>query len=112
MAEYIQQALEESEIFNIDLNDFKKSIQEFAYNNSLSVFHYLAKEIKERSKVRDYISGESFVKGFLTAYLGLSPYYGVLTEVERNKGFVDILLKTAPNITDTITEGLIELIYS
>ncbi len=111
MAEYIQQALEESEIFDIDLSAFKYTINEFAYDGSLNVFHYLANEIKERSKVRDYISGESFVKGFFTAYLGLSPYYGVLTEQERNKGFVDIYLKKAPNIEDEIIEGLVELKY-
>lgn len=111
MAEYIQQALEENKIFDIDLNAFKKTLQEFAYDSSLNVFHYLANEIEARSKVRDYTSGESFVKGFFTAYLGLSPYYGVLTEQERNKGFVDILLKKAPNIEDDIVEGLIELKY-
>ncbi|SHO81726.1 hypothetical protein MNB_SV-15-1272 [hydrothermal vent metagenome] len=111
MGEYIQTALEESDIFDIDLSKFKKSMQEFAYDGSLNVFTYLANEIKERSKVRDYTSGESFVKGFLIAYLGLSPYYGVLSEVERNKGFVDILLKKAPNIDDDIFEGLIELKY-
>jgi hypothetical protein len=77
----------------------------------LNVFHYLADEIKERSKVRDFTTGESFIKGFLIAYLGLSPYYGVLTEEERDKGFVDILLKKAPNIDDDIFEGLIELKY-
>ncbi|RLA70337.1 MAG: hypothetical protein DRG30_09330, partial [Epsilonproteobacteria bacterium] len=33
------------------------------------------------------------------------------TESERNKGFVDIYLKTAPNIEDDIFEGLIELKY-
>ncbi len=111
MAEYIQQALEESEIFDIDLDAFKETLNAFAYDGSLHVFHYLANEIKERSRVRDYISGESFVKGFLTAYLGLSPYYGVLTEQERNKGFADIHLKRAPNIEDEIIEGVIELKY-
>lgn len=111
MGEYIQKALEESEIFDIDLAEFKSSINEFAYDGSLNVFHYLADEIKERSKVRDFTTGESFIKGFLIAYLGLSPYYGVLTEEERNKGFVDIYLKKAPNIGDDIVEGLIELKY-
>jgi len=111
MGEYIQKALEESEIFDIDLAEFKSSINEYAYDGSLNVFHYLADEIKERSKVRDFTTGESFIKGFLIAYLGLSPYYGVLTEEERNKGFVDIYLKKAPNIDDDIVEGLIELKY-
>ena len=111
MGEYIQKALEENQIFDIDLAKFKKTIQEFAYDGSLNVFYYLANEIKERSKVRDFTTGESFIKGFLIAYLGLSPYYGVITEEERYKGFVDIYLKKAPNIDDDIFEGLIELKY-
>jgi len=111
MAEYIQKALEESKIFDINLNEFKKRIQMFAYDGSLEVFYYLANEIKERSKVRDYISGESFIKGFFRAFLGLSPFYAVLTEHERNKGFVDIYLRKAINIEDDIYEGLIELKY-
>jgi hypothetical protein len=111
MAEYIQKAFNESKIFDINLNEFKDTIADFAYDSSLGVFHYLANEIKERSKVRDYITGENFVKGFFVAYLGLSPYYAVLTEEERNKGFVDIYLKKAPNVEDDITEGLIELKY-
>ena len=111
MAEYIQQALKESEIFAIDLNAFQNTIQEFAYDNSLNVFTFIANEIEKNSKVRDYIEGENFVKGFLIAYLSLSPFYAVLTEVERNKGFVDILLRKAPNIEDDITEGMIELKY-
>jgi len=111
MAEYIQQALKESEIFKIDLNAFQNTIQEFAYDNSLNVFTFIANEIEKNSKVRDYIEGENFIKGFLVAYLSLSPFYAVLTEVERNKGFVDILLRKAPNIEDDITEGMIELKY-
>ena len=111
MAEYIQQALKEEEIFKIDLNAFQNTIQEFAYDGSLNIFKFLSNEIEKNSKVRDYIDGENFIKGFLIAYLSLSPFYAVLTEVERNKGFVDILLRKAPNIEDNIAEGIIELKY-
>ena len=111
MAEYIKEALKESEIFRINLNDFQNTIQEFAYDNSLELFHFLANEIEKNSKVRDYIDGENFIKGFFVAYLSLSPFYAVLTEEESNKGFIDILLRKAPNIEDDIVEGLIELKY-
>ncbi len=111
MAEYIQQALKENDIFKIDLNAFQNTIQEFAYDSSLNVFKFISNEIEKNSKVRDYIDGENFIKGFLVAYLSLSPFYAVLTEVERNKGFVDILLRKAPNIEDDIVEGMIELKY-
>ena len=77
----------------------------------MNIFKFLSNEIEKNSKVRDYIEGENFIKGFLIAYLSLSPFYAVLTEVERNKGFVDILLRKAPNIEDDIAEGVIELKY-
>ena len=77
----------------------------------MNIFKFISNEIEKNSKVRDYIEGENFIKGFLVAYLSLSPFYAVLTEVERNKGFVDILLRKAPNIEDDITEGMIELKY-
>ena len=111
MAEYIQIALKESDIFDIDLNEFKKTIRDFAYDKSLEIFEYLAKEIEKRSKVRDFTDGENLIKGFFMAYFSLSPFYAVETEVERNKGFVDILLTKAPNIEDEITTGLIEFKY-
>ena len=111
MAEYIQIALKESDIFDIDLNEFKMTIRDFAYDNSLEVFKYLAREIDKNSKVRDFTDGENLIKGFFMAYLSLSPFYAVATEVERNKGFVDILLTKAPNIEDEIPTGLIELKY-
>jgi hypothetical protein len=39
------------------------------------------------------------------------PYYAVLTEYERNKGFIDIYLSKAPNVRDNIPNILIELKY-
>jgi len=111
MAEYIQKALKESEVFDIRVEELRDKIIEFAYNNSLEVFEYLAKEIDINSQVRDYIDGENFIKGFFVAYFSLSPIYAVLTEVERNKGFVDIVLTKAPNIEDEIVTGVIELKY-
>jgi len=111
MAEYVQKALKESKIFDIKLYEFQETIQEFAYDRSLNVFKYLSTKIKEKSKIRDYIEGENFIKGFLIAYLSLSPFYSVLSEEERNKGFIDIYLKKAPNIEDDILEAIIELKY-
>lgn len=111
MAEYIEKALTESHLFTMNLNTFQNRLQEFAYDHSLALFTYLAKEIEHNSKVRDYIDGENFIKGFFIAYLSLSPFYAVLSEVERNKGFIDIVLQKAPNIQDVIAEGVIELKY-
>jgi hypothetical protein len=111
MAEYIQKAYSETKLLDIQVDGFKKTLNSFAYHNKLDMFHFLSNEINKNSSIRDYIQGESFTKGFFSAYLTLSPYFITLTEVERNKGFVDIYLKKSPNIKDDINEALIELKY-
>ncbi len=111
MAEYLQDALEEAKVFNIDLSRLQDLIYDLAFDGSLELFHYLADKIKEQTSIRDYIQGESLIKGLFIAYLNFSPFYAVLTEKERNKGYVDILLQKAPNITDELTEYVIELTY-
>ena len=49
--------------------------------------------IKENTGIRDYIYKEQSVKSMYMAYLSLSPYYIIKSELELNKGFVDILIK-------------------
>ena len=45
------------------------------------------------STVRDYLAGEKVIQGFLLAYLNLTDYFLPGTEMEVNKGFVDIFLE-------------------
>jgi hypothetical protein len=49
--------------------------------------------IKENTGIRDYIYKEQSVKSMYMTYLSLSPYYIIKSELELNKGFVDILIK-------------------
>ena len=49
--------------------------------------------IKENTGIRDYIHKEQSVKSMYMAYLSLTPYYVVKSELELNKGFADILIK-------------------
>jgi len=80
-------------IFELKTSELNQTLKEFALNGSLDVFKYLAKKIKENTGIRDYIYKEQSVKSMYMAYLSLSPYYVVKSELELNKGFADILIK-------------------
>jgi len=109
VGEFVQKAIEGNGLLHIGLDEFNLQVRELAFFRKLTVFGYLAQQIGEHSKIRDYISGESFVKGFLAAYFSLNPYYEVSTEKESGKGFVDIYLH--PITPDVPYPAAIELKY-
>jgi hypothetical protein len=109
LGEFLQRALEENVVLDIRLNIFSEHVRQLASRGKLDVFHYLSERLKENSKIRDYISGESFIKGFLAAYFSLNPYYEVSTELESGKGYVDIYLN--PVTPDVPYPVAIELKY-
>lgn len=108
VADFIYSAFRDID-FNLPLRNFNNYLLDFAYDKNLQVFHYLNEIEKEQSVIRDYIDGEGFIKGFLTAYLSLNPYYEVKTEFEVTKGFVDILLN--PSKDEIIYGAVIEIKY-
>ncbi|MCK4441528.1 MAG: PD-(D/E)XK nuclease domain-containing protein, partial [Sulfurovaceae bacterium] len=84
-------------------------IADFATDKKLDAFHFLNDEIKKNSSIRDYISKEAHVKASLITYLCQNAYYEVKSEVEANKGYIDILMNPA---RDEIDYGaIIELKY-
>ena len=108
MAGFIESAYKDID-FNLRLQHFNNHLINFGYEKDLEVFRYLNEQVKLQSNIRDYIDGETFMKGFLIAYLSLNPYYEVKTEEEVTRGFVDILLNP---ISDEIPYGgVIELKY-
>ncbi len=108
VADFISSAFEDIE-FNFKINTFNRKIFEFANTKNLELFTYLNEQVKAQSVVRDYIQGESFLKGFLVAYFSLNNLYEVYTEKELNKGFADITLNP---ISDEVPYGaIIELKY-
>lgn len=109
VGEFVQKAIEENGLLQVGLDEFNLQVRELAFFKKLTVFDYLARQIGEHSKIRDYISGESFIKGFLAAYFSLNPYYEVSTEKESGKGFIDIYLN--PITPDVPFPAAIELKY-
>jgi len=91
--DFLRATLAVENIFELKISQLNKTFKEFALEGSLEIFKYLALMIKENTGIRDYIYKEQSVKSMYMAYLSLSPYYVVKSELELNKGFADILIK-------------------
>ena len=62
--------------------------------------------------IRDYISGEKVIQGFLAAYLSVSDHYVFRSEAELGKGHADICLEPLVARYPNLQRGyLIELKY-
>ncbi len=111
---YIKDGYEDANIFKINLHKYSNLMTDMAYDgNWKEVFEFLSKAVKEQSQIRDYIKGESMIKGFLLAYLNLTNNYIITSEKELNKGNADLWLE--PMITTSAHANfsyLIELKYN
>ena len=111
VAEFLKNSLEITNTFKIDTEEFTSLLIDLAYKNSLEVFNYFAKEIKNNSSIRDFIDGESFIKGYLIALFNLTNAFTVISEKEENKGYVDIYLQYARDLKANVSDFIIELKY-
>jgi len=91
--DFLKDTLELEKVFKLNTDKIDEYLKSFALEGKLNIFQYLAQMIKENTGIRDYIYKEQSVKSMYMAYLSLSPYYVIKSELELNKGFVDILIK-------------------
>jgi len=91
--DFLRDTLELEKVFKLNTDKIEEYLKTFALEGSLKIFTYLAEMIKENTGIRDYIFKEQSVKSMYMAYLSLSPYYIIKSELELNKGFADILIK-------------------
>jgi len=89
----LQDALNLEKMFNLNTDKLEQYLEKFALEGELEVFTYLAQMIKENTGIRDYINKKQSIKSMYMAYLSLSPYYVIKSELELNKGFADIFIK-------------------
>lgn len=90
------------DIFKIDTVHLRSLYEQMAFFADWQpLFHYIARAVREQSRVREYIEGEAHLKGFLLAYLGLYRYYELYPEYEMNKGFADFYFKPSPAVPVT-----------
>ena len=91
--DFLKDSLEYEDIFTLKTAQLSRELKAFALEGDIEVFRYLSNEIKNATGLRDYIYNEQSVKSMLLAYLSLTPYYVIKSEIELNKGFSDIFIK-------------------
>jgi len=94
MYEYIREAYKDEGSFRIEMWALNDLLGRMAYDGEWeNFFDFLAEAIQKQTGIRDYLSAEKVIQGFLLAYLNLSNFYITRTEKEMNKGFADIFLE-------------------
>ena len=70
---YLTEAYLQADLFEMDMSVLSTLIKGMAYRGEWElVFRFFARELERQSAIREFIDGESHVKGFLLAYLGLT----------------------------------------
>ena len=91
---YLRNAFQDVNIFRIDLWSFANLMRDMAYEGKWQpLFDFLAEEVHRQTSIRDYLSGEKVIQGFLSAYLNVTDYYLTWSEHELGKGFADLYLE-------------------
>ena len=102
-----------NEDYNIQVRDVRIAVNEMRMNGNIESFIEFLKKILEDLSNRDLIQmDEKHIKMMIITLLGVDSTYFVQSEVENNKGYVDILLKRKIQFKDvTKFQYLIELKY-
>lgn len=91
---YIRDSFYDVDVFRPDLWRLSNLLRAMAYHGEWqAVFDFLTEEIKKQTSVRDYLSGEKVIQGFLLAYLNLTNFFLLWSEKEIGGGFVDFYLE-------------------
>ncbi len=98
---YIRSAI--NAVFKINLNDLMVKFSDMKIRGHWRpFFEYLLEQLFKSASVRDFITKEAVLKGFLIAHLNLLADYDMYSEHELNKGIADVYLVptllTAPKI--------------
>lgn len=108
---YLVESYEQTGLFVTDLSQLNQLMLNMAYNGDWEpLFTYIASELKTQSRIREYIDGESHIKGFLLAYMGLTKCYQIIPEWEANKGYADFYFPPSPTVTQTLGGAKLRLI--
>ena len=97
MYSYLIEGFRKTDTFRLDFSRLGELLKAMAYRgNWRPVFDFLAAEVNAQTKVRQYIEGESLLKGFMQPYLACSKYFILYPEYELNKGYADFYFQ--PNL--------------
>ncbi|MEM7127790.1 MAG: AAA family ATPase [Chloroflexota bacterium] len=91
---YIRDALEDANHFRLDPWQLANLLSDMAYHgNWQPFFDLLADAIQKQTAVRDYLSGEKVIQGFLLAYLNVTHFFHIWSEKDMGNGFADLYLE-------------------
>ena len=110
---YIRDAYKDAELFEARIHSTEKALSDMAWEGSWQAFfQMLGQAVEEQTSIRDYLSAEKVIQGFLLAWLNLSDYFQTSSERELNKGFCDLYLEPFTAKYPAMPYGyLIELKY-
>ena len=91
---YLRDAYRDVGVFSLDLVRFDRLARRMALQGEWRpALERLSAAVAEQTGVRDYLQGEKMVQGFVAAYLSISPYFVLHTEMELAKGYADLVLE-------------------
>ena len=91
---YLRDGYRDVGVFSVNLFRVEQLLMAMANRGEWRpVFDFLGEAITRQTGIRDFISGEKVVQGFLAAYLSVTDYYVFRSEAELGKGYADIALE-------------------
>lgn len=94
MYSYIRDGFQDVDIFRLDVWRLATLLRGMAYRGEWQpFFDFVAQAIREQTSIRDYLSGEKVIQGFLLAYLNVSQFFLTWSEKEMGGGFADFYLE-------------------
>ena len=110
---FLRDAYRDVRVFSLDLVEFRLLTQDMALEGAWRpAIERLSAVMAEQTSVRDYLQGEKMVQGFVAAYLSISRYFVIHTEMELSKGYADLVLEPLRTRSPGMRYGyVIELKY-
>ena len=91
---FLRDAWDDTGVFAVDLYKLEQLTRAMAYEGDWRpVLEFLRAAVAGQTGIRDYLSGEKVVQGFLAAYLGVTSCFVFRTERELGGGYADICLE-------------------
>ena len=94
---FLRDAYHDVRAFRFDLAEFDRLTRRMALEGDWRpAIERLSAAMAEQTGVRDYLQGEKVVQSFVAAYLSISNYFVLYTEMELAKGYADLVLEPRP----------------
>ena len=91
---YLRDGCDDMGVFAVDLYKLERLTHRMAYEGDWRpVLEFLRDAVARQTGIRDYLSGEKVVQGFLAAYLNVTSCFVFHTERELGGGYADICLE-------------------